>query len=105
MARASSNEMALRKDIEVTLDPKMYFPDRWPNIVPPATTDTDGRFRKKLPAGRALFLAAHVSREVGSQTERFCWMLPISQATWPETFLNNDNMLSPQPVVTSSFAR
>jgi hypothetical protein len=72
-------------------------------FTPAAKTDGDGKFR--LPdIGAHKFLVAYGERTVGTDTERYCWIIDlaatnvISKAN--ELILSNDNLASPEELVS-----
>jgi hypothetical protein len=108
MAAETSQEVeAVKENIKAALDPVNYFQEPWPVTVATVITDVDGRFSLKIPMIRKLFLAAHVSREVGTVTEHYCWLVPTTNQK--DISLNNDNMLKfidiSQPSLSAPFSQ
>ena len=59
-----------------------------------AVTDSDGRFKIKVPSTGRYVVEVSESRNVGSTSEHYWWLVPVSS---DKVTLNNSNLISLTP--------
>jgi hypothetical protein len=86
---------------KVTVDPASddrYLVNFSPNAVQKSLTDADGKFSLRYPRDRAFAIFAVAERSVGTNTEKFCWL--VNAPTGVESaqiLLSNHNLVTLDP--------
>lgn len=68
------------------------FPSSWKDVVAQATTDADGRFSMKLPAGQECVLIAETLLSRGTSQQLLRWIVPVDSQGARDFHLNSQNL-------------